>query len=49
MTVVVVFVVCVVVFRSVGGPRKDLLGFRKDGEGYAMEDALAALTLIATS
>lgn len=35
-------------FRSVGGPRKDLLGFRKDGEGYAMEDALAAVTLLAT-
>jgi hypothetical protein len=35
-------------FRSVGGYRKDLLGFRKDGEGYAMEDALAAVTLLAT-
>jgi hypothetical protein len=33
------FVLFVLLFsRSVGGPRKDLLSFGKEGEGYAVED-----------
>lgn len=48
-TVVFEFVVCVVVFFGRSVPLKGPLEFRKEGEGYAAEDALAAETLLATS
>lgn len=48
MTVVVVFVVCVVIVSVGWWPLKGPFEFRKEGEGYAVEDALA-VTLLATS